>query len=182
MIEVLTGVFCGVLSGLIAGAFGYVKSKGTRFDTWILIVAAVFGVFWVQLGGEYFTWQEWFLTVVVVALFEYGGKAIWRKYGVDVKIDRERFFVYALNVATAVYIVLFLVALFLWFLPFINSAKFAVYELNWEDELVFRLFASSVAQGEIDAFFAYLIFGFPLMAVFSYYALTSVKSGEKGNK
>lgn len=174
MIEVLTGVFSGVLCALISGSFGYAKSRGKRFDVWILIVGAVFGVFWTALSANaYFNWQEWFLTVIVLALFEYGGKAVWRKLDVQVNVDRERFFVYALNIGTAVYIVLFLVALFLWFLPFAFSEKFMIYEWQY-GVLVFRWFASSVAQIERDAFVAFIVLGFPLMVVFSYYALTSV--------
>jgi hypothetical protein len=179
VIEVLTGVFCGILSGLIAGAFGYVRNGGKYFDVWILVVGAVFGVVWVfSNANAFFTWQEWFLTVIVLALFEYGGKAVWRKLDVQVKIDREHFFVYALNVGATVYIVLFLVALFSWFLPFVFSGKFMIYE--WEREaLVFRWFARSVVQIERDAFVSYIIFGFPLMAVFSYHVLISLVRRKK---
>ena len=174
MIEVLTGVFCGVLSGLIAGAFGYVKSRSAHFDYWILIVGAVFGVFWVALiPNAYFTWQEWLVTVAFLVLFEYGGKVVWRKIGADVNVDWERFLINALNVATIVYIVLFLVALFSWFLPFAFSNKFMVYEYEW-DVLVFRWFASSVAQIEKDVFVAFIVFGFSFMTIFSYNALSSI--------
>lgn len=179
MIEVLTGAFCGILSGLIAGAFGYVRNGGKHFNGWILVIGAVFGVFWVASNANaFFTWQEWFLTIIVLALFEYGSKAVWHKLDVQVKIDRERIFVYALNVGAIIYIVLFLVALFSWFLPFVFSDKFMIYE--WEREaLVFRWFARSVVQIERDAFVSYLIFGFPLMTVFSYHALTSLIKRKK---
>jgi hypothetical protein len=179
VIEVLTGVFCGILSGLIAGAFGYVRSGGKRFDVWVLVVGAVFGVVWVVLNANaFFTWQEWFWTVIVLVLFEYGGKAVWRRFDVQVKIDWERVFVFALNVGTIIYIVFFLVALFSWFLPFVFSGKFMIYE--WErDALVFRWFARSVVQSERDAFVSYIVFGFPLMVVCSYHALASLVRRKK---
>ena len=169
MIEVLTGVFSGVVSGLIAGAFGYVKSRGKQFDFWILIVGAFVGLIAVQLGASYFAWQEWLLTVSLLAFFEYGGKVFWRKSNVQVT-QRKGFSVWALNVGTAVYIVLFIAVLFLCFLPMIGT-EFAFYELNKEGELAWRWFAEGVAQIERDAVAAYIIFGFPLMAIFSYYAL-----------
>jgi hypothetical protein len=182
MIEILTGVFSGVLCALISCSLGYAQSRGKRFDSWILVVGAVFGVFWTALDANaYFTWQAWVLTVIVLVLFEYGGKAIWRKMDVQVNGDRERFFVYALNIGAAVYIVLFLVALFLWFLPFAFSEKFMIYEWQY-GMLVFRWFASSVAQIEREAFSAFIVLGFPLMVVFSYYALTSVMSGGISNE
>jgi hypothetical protein len=57
------------------------------------------------------------------------------------------------------------------------GSKFMVYEYEY-DKLVFRWFATSVPQIERDAFVAFIIFGFPLMGVFSYYAL----SGGEGRK
>ncbi len=173
MIEVLTGVFCGFVSGLIAGALGYVKHAGKHFNLWIVVVGIFIGLLAVQLGASFFIWQEWLLTVGVLALFEYGGEAIWRKLDVQVKIDRMSFFVGALNIGTVVYIVLFLFSLFLWFLPTIGT-EFAFFELNNDGELVWRWFGENVAQIERDAITAYIIFGFPLMAVFSYYALSHI--------
>lgn len=179
MIEVLTGVFSGVLCALIAASFGYAKSRGKKFDFWILIVGAIFSVIWVQLvANAYFTWQEWFLTVFVLALFEYGGRALMRKIGVDVKIDRESFFVQTLNLTTAIYIVLFLVVLFLWFLPFLFGERFMVYEEEY-GEFVFKWFASSVPQIEREAFAAYIIFGFPLMGIFSYHVIALFRNRGK---
>ena len=179
MSEVLTGVFSGVLCALIAASFGYALSRGKQFDFWILIVGAVFGVIWGQLiANAYFTWQEWFFTVVVLALFEYGCRAMMRKIGVEVKINRENSFVQTLNLTTAIYIVLFLIAFFLWFLPFLFSSKFMVYEEGW-GEPVFKWFASSVPQIERKAFAAYIIFGFPLMGVFSYHVVAWVRNRGK---
>jgi hypothetical protein len=177
MIEALTGIFSGVVCALFAAAFGCAYSRGKQFDFWILIVGAVSGFIAVQVGATFFGWQEWFYTVVVLALFEYGGKAVWERLNGHVRIDREQFFVWALNWTTAVYIVLFLVTLFLSFLPFLFGSKFMVYEYEY-DKLVFRWFATSVPQIERDAFVAFIIFGFLLMGVFSYYAL----SGGEGRK
>ncbi len=175
MIEFLTGVFCGVFCALVSGLFGYVCDRGKRFDFWILIAGAVFGVFWVTFNANaFFTWQEWFLTVAVLMLFEYGSKTVWRKLDLQVNADRERVFVYALNFATVVYIELFLEVLFLWFLPFIlDRSRFMFWEWEWE-RWVFRWFATEIPQIERDAFVSFIIFGFPLMAVFSYHALTSL--------
>ena len=179
MIEVLTGVFSGVMCALISGSFGYVKSRGKHFDIWILVAGVIFGVSWVALNANaYFTWQEWFLTIAVLALFEYGGRTLMRKIEVNVKIDRYDFFVLTLSLTAAVYIVLFLTAFFLWFLPFLSSSKFMIYEEGW-GELVFKWFASSVPQIEREAFAAYIIFGFPLMGVFSYHVAAWVRNRGK---
>jgi len=179
MIEVLTGAFCGILSGLIAGAFGYLRNGEKHFDGWILFIGAVFGIFWViSNANAFFTWQEWFFTIIVLAFFQYGSKSVWHKLDVQVKNARERIFVYALNVGAIVYIVLFIVGLFLWFSPFVFSGKFMINE--WERKaLVFRWFASSIVQIERDAFVSYIIFGFPLMVVFSFHALTSIALRKK---
>ena len=170
MMEALTGAFSGVLCALIAASFGFVVSKGKQFDFWILIVGAVVGLVAVQLGATYFGWQEWLYTVIALVLFEYGSKVVWGRLDGRVRVDGEQLFVFALNWATAVYIVLFLVALFLWFLPFVFSTKFMVNDYEY-GKLVFRWFATTVPQIERDVFVAYLIFGFPLMGVFSFYAL-----------
>lgn len=93
-------------------------------------------------------------------------------------MERDRILMQAINVATAVFIIFFIVVLFLWFLPFLTGPKFMVYEKLY-DEQVFRWFASNVPQIERDAFVAYIIFGFPLMVVFSYFALTGAEA--RGN-
>jgi hypothetical protein len=90
------------------------------------------------------------------------------------KIDRKRLLVWTINLAAAVYIVFFVVALFFWFIPFLSGPKFMVYEEEY-DEQVFRWFARSVPQIERDAFAAYIIFGFPLMVVFSYSAFYTLR-------
>ena len=97
------------------------------------------------------------------------------------KINGERLLVWTINVATVVYIVFFVVTLFLWFLPFLSGPRFMVYEEIY-DELVFKWFASNVPQIEIDAFFAYIIFGFPLMVVFSYSAMVILFSFVHGRR
>jgi len=53
-----------------------------------------------------------------------------------------------------------------------------VYEEEY-GEIVFKWFATSVPQIEREAFAAYIIFGFPLMGIFSYHALVSVRNREK---
>lgn len=90
------------------------------------------------------------------------------------RTDRERILIQAINGATAVFIVFFIVALFLWFLPLI-STKFMIYEYEY-GVLVMRWFASSVAQIERAAVTAYIIFGFPLMTIFSYFALKGTET------
>lgn len=178
MIEALTGVFSGVVCGLFAAAaFGCAYNRGKQFDFWILIVGAFGGFIAVQVGATFFGWQEWFYTIIALTLFEYCGKVIWERLKGRVRINGEQFFVRVLNWTTAVYIVLFLVMLFLSFLPFLFSSKFMVYEYEY-DKLVFRWFATSVPQIERDAFVAFIIFGIPLMGVFSYFALSG---GENGN-
>jgi hypothetical protein len=176
MIEALTGAFSGVVCGLFAAAFGCAHNKGKQFDFWILIVGAFGGFIAVQVGATFFGWQEWFYTVVALTLFEYGGKAIWERLNGRIRINKERLFVWTLNWITAVYIVIFLVMLFLSFLPFLFGSKFMVYEYEY-DKLLFKWFATSVPQIERDAFFAFIIFGVPLMGVFSYFALLGGKDG-----
>jgi hypothetical protein len=176
MIEALTGVFGGGVCALFAAAFGCMYNRGKQFDFWILIVGAFVGFIAVQVGATFFGWQEWFYTVVALTLFEYGSKAAWKRLNGRVRIEREQFLVWVLNWTTAVYIVLFLVMLFLLFLPFLFGSKFMIYKYEY-GKLVFRWFATSIPQIERDAFVASIIFGFPLMSVFSYFALSGGKDG-----
>lgn len=88
-----------------------------------------------------------------------------------IKITRERLFVSLLIVATFVYIAFFVYAFFSWFIPFLSDrSRFMFWELEYEEKWMFRWFATDVPQIERDAFVAFIIFGFPLMAVFSYSA------------
>ncbi len=183
MIEALTGVFSGIISGIIVAILSKLASKGFNFNAGarIVVVGSIVGLIAACLGATFLTRQEWLLTVVVLALFAYGGNIVWRRLDGRVRIDRERLFVWALNWTTAVYITLFLVALFLWFLPFLFGDKFMVWDYEYDD-WVFRWFAMSVSRNERDAFGVYIIFGFPLMAVFLYYALAGAGTRGPGNE
>jgi hypothetical protein len=168
MIEALTGAFSGVVCALIVAAFGFAFSKGKRFDFWILIVGAFFGLIAVQLGATYFGWLDWILTVGTLALLEYGGKAVYvrgkcRLEG-RLRIDKGNVLKWALIVGSVVYVEWWIIALFMWFLPFVFGAKFMVYDVEF-GEVVFRWFATSVPQIERDAFFVYLIFASPVFCL-----------------
>jgi hypothetical protein len=168
MIEALTGAFSGVVCALIAAAFGCVVSKGKRFDFWILIVGALFGLIGVQLGATYFGWLDWISTVGALALFEYGGRVLYvrgkRMLEGRVHFDKENVLKSAFIVGSVVFVEWWIIAFFMWFLPFVFGAKFMVYDIEF-GEVVFRWFATSVPQIERDAFVVYLIFATPVFCL-----------------
>jgi hypothetical protein len=168
MIEALTGAFSGVVCALIAAAFRCVVSKGKQVDFWILIVGAFFGLIAVQLGATYFGWLDWISTVGALALFEYGGRVLYvrgkRRLDGRVRFDKGNVLKWALIVGSVVYVEWWIIALFMWFLPFVFGAKFMVYDVEF-GEVVFRWFATSVPQIERDAFFVYLIFASPVFCL-----------------
>lgn len=164
MIETLTGAFSGVLCALIAAAFGFVFSKGKRFDFWVLIVGALFGLIAVQLGATFFDWQEWVYVIVASALFEYGGRVMYVrvKQGLEggIRVDNENVLMWAFIIGCAVYVVWWIVAFITWFYPMVGNT-FMFTEVNWKGEELFRWFAISMPQIDRDAIAAYLIFGLP---------------------
>jgi hypothetical protein len=168
MIEALTGAFSGVVCALISAAFGCVVSKGKRFDFWILIVGAFLGLIAVQLGATYFGWLDWISTVGVLALFEYGGKVLYlrgkRRLDGHVRFDKENVLKWAFIVGSVVFVEWWIIAFFMWFLPFVFGAKFMVYDVEF-GEVVFIWFATSVPQIERDAFVVYLIFATPVFCL-----------------
>jgi hypothetical protein len=165
MIEVLTGVFSGVLCALISGSFGFVKSRGKRFDFWILIAGAIFGISWVALNANaYFTLQEWLLTIAVLALLEYGGNAYWRTLHVQTKIDRGYWLIIAFIAICAVIAIIWVVSFFVWLKPLYDNQRFAFYEVGENATLVWRWFANDVPQMERDAVGLWFILGIPITA------------------
>jgi hypothetical protein len=162
MVGVLTGVFSGVLCALIAAAFGYAYSRGKRFDFWILVVGALFGLFAVQLGMTFFAWEEWVYMIGALALFEYGGKAVYVRSVPLIKrrVDKSNVLLWAFIVGSVVFVEWWLIAFFMWFYPMVGST-FAFYELNAKGELVWRWFDVVMPQIEMDAIAVYLIFGLP---------------------
>ena len=168
MIEALTGAFSGVVCALIAAAFGFAFSKGKRFDFWILIVGAFFGLIAVQLGATYFGWLDWISTIAALALFEYGGRVVYvrgkRRLEGHVRIDKGNFLKWVFIVGSVVFVEWWIIAFFMWFLPFVFGAKFMVYDIEF-GEVVFRWFATSVPQIERDAFVVYLIFASPVFCL-----------------
>jgi hypothetical protein len=168
MIEALTGGFSGVVCALIAAAFGFVISKGKRFDFWILIVGAFFGLIAVQLGASYFGWLDWISTVGALALFEYGGRVVYvrgkRRLEGRVRFDKGNFLKWAFIMGSVVFVEWWIIAFFMWFLPFVFGARFMVYDVEF-GEVVFRWFATSVPQIERDAFVVYLIFATPVFCL-----------------
>jgi hypothetical protein len=168
MIEALTGAFSGVLCALIAATFGFAFSRGRRFDFWILIAGGLFGLIAVQLGVTYFGWLDWILTVGALALFEYGGKVVYArgKCGLEgrVRVDNRNVLKWVFIVSSIVFVEWWIIAFFMWFLPFVFGAKFMVYDIEF-GEVVFRWFATSVPQIERDAFVSYLIFATPVFCL-----------------
>jgi hypothetical protein len=164
VIEALTGAFSSVVCALIAAAFGFAFNKGKRFDFWILIVGALFGLIAVQLGATFFGWQEWVYVIVALALFEYGGKAAYvrGKRGLEggVHVDKWDVLMWAFIIGCAVYVVFWIVAFFTWFYPMIGNT-FMFTEMRAQGGEVFRWFAINMPQIERDAISAYLIFGLP---------------------
>ena len=164
MIEALTGAFCGVFCALIAAAFGFAFSRGKRFDFCILIVGALFGLIAVQLGATFFGWKEWVYVIAALALFEYGGKAVYvrGKRGLEggVRVDHGNVLMWAFVIGCAVYVVWWIVAFFTWFYPMVGD-RFMFTEVNWKGEEVFRWFALDMPQIGRDAIAAYLILGLP---------------------
>ena len=168
MIEALTGAFSGVVCALIAAAFGCLFSKGKRFDFWILIVGALFGLIAVQLGATYFGWLDWISTVGALALFEYGGRVVYvlgkRRLEGRVRFDHGNVLKWVFIVGSVVFVEWWIIAFFMWFLPFVFGAKFMVYDVE-SGQVVFRWFATSVPQIERDAFVVYLIFATPVFCL-----------------
>jgi hypothetical protein len=164
MIVALTGAFSGVFCALIASAFGFAFSKGKRFDFWVLIVGALFGLIAVQLGAAFFGWQEWVYVIAALALFEYGGKAVYvrGKRGLEegVHVDAGNVLMWAFIIGCAVYVVWWIVAFFTWFYPMVGNT-FVFTEVNWKGEEVFRWFAINMPEIDRNAIAAYLIFGLP---------------------
>lgn len=139
-----------------------------------VIVGGIVGLIAVWLGVTLMMVQDWLLIAFIIALAICGVEVVLKKLDCIIKIDKVNLFVWTLNVGPALYIVLFLVAFFLWFLPMVGT-EFAFYELD-QGALILKWFAESVAQVERDAITAYIIFGFPIMAVFSYYALAGAET------
>jgi hypothetical protein len=168
MIEALTGAFSGVVCALIAVILGFAFSGGKRFDFWILIVGSFFGLIAVQLGATYFGWLDWILTVGALALFEYGGKVVYaRGKGTlegRVRVDDGNVVKWVFIVGSIVFVEWWLIAFFMWFLPFVFGAKLMVYDIEF-GEVVFRWFATSVPQIERDAFVTYLLFATPVFCL-----------------
>lgn len=168
MIEALAGAFSGVVCALIAATFGYAYSRDRQFDFWIIIVGAFFGLFAVQFGATFLGWQEWVYVIGALALFEYGGRALYvrGKRGLEgrVRVEKGNVLTWALIVVCVVFVEWWLIAFFMWFLPFVHGPKFMVYEYEY-GTLVFRWFATSVPQIERDAFISYLIFALPAVCV-----------------
>jgi hypothetical protein len=168
VIEALTSVFSGVVCALIAAAFGFVASKGKRFDFWILLVGAFFGLIAAQLGATYFDWLDWISTVGALVLFEYGGKAVYVRGKLRLegrfRVNKGNFLKWVFLVSSVVFVEWWIIAFFMWFLPFVFGAKFMVYDIEF-GEVVFRWFATSVPQIERDAFVVYLIFATPVFCL-----------------
>ena len=165
MIEVLTGVFSGIVCALVSGSFGYIRSKGKNFDAWILVVGGVFGVFWVALNqNAYFTWPEWGLTVAVLAVLEYGGGVYWRALHVQTKTDRGYWLIVAFIAICAVIAIVWLISFFVWLKPLYDNQRFAFYEVGENETLIWRWFANDVPQIERDAVASWFIFGIPITA------------------
>ena len=170
MIEALTGAFSGVVCALIAAAFGFGFSRGKRFDFWILIVGVFFGLIAVQLGATFFGWQEWVYVIGALALFEYGGKAVYdsgaaavkQKMEVQVSVDKVSVLTSVLIVFCIVFVEWWFIAFFMWFYPMVGKT-FMFIALNAEGEEVLRWFALDMPQTARDAISYYLIVATPLV-------------------
>jgi hypothetical protein len=164
MIEVLTDAFSGVFCALVVAAFGFAFSKGKRFDFWILVVGVLFGLIAVQLGATFFGWQEWVYVIVVLALFEYGGRTVYvrGKRGLEggVRVDNGNILMWTFFIGCAVYVVWWIVAFFTWFYPMVGDT-FMFTEMKAQGIEVFRWFALDMPQIERDAISYYLIMGTP---------------------
>jgi hypothetical protein len=170
VIEVLTGAFSGVGCALFTAALSCAVSKGKRFDFWILIVGALVGIVAALLGASYFTWQEWFLTVVVLALFEYGGKAVTARVAPSIKrrIGKDNVLLGAFIVGSVVFVEWWIIAFFMWFYPLVGNT-FMFTEFNAERVEVFHWFATFMPQIERDLITYYLIIATPTF----YFLVTS---------
>jgi hypothetical protein len=165
MIGVLTGAFSGVACALVAALVVFAASRGRRFDFWILIAGAVFGVFWVALNANtYFMWQEWVLTIAVLTLFEYGAPLVKRKMEGQVSVDRSNVLMWVFIVGCVVFVEWFVIAFFMWFYPMVGD-RILFYELNADGVEVFRWCALTMPQMERDTIAAYLIFALPAACV-----------------
>ena len=164
VIEALTGAFSGVVCALVAAFLLFAVKKGKRFDFWILIAGAIFGVFWAAFNANaYFTWPEWFLTIVVLTLFGYVAPFVNQKMKERISVNKENVLMWTVIVGCIVFVEWSIIALFMWFLPFaFDPTRFMVWE--W-DKWVFHWFATGLPESEIDAFVAYLIFALPAFCV-----------------
>ena len=164
MIEALTGAFSGVVCALVAAVVVFAVMRSKRFDFWIIVTGAVFGVFWGAFNANaYFTWPEWFLTIVVLTLFGYVAPLVNQKMKERISVDKENVLMWTVIVGCIVFVEWSIIALFMWFLPFaFDPTRFMVWE--W-DKWVFHWFATGLPESEIDAFVAYLIFALPAFCV-----------------
>jgi Na+/H+ antiporter NhaC len=161
MIEALTGAFSGVVCALVAAVVVFAVMRSKRFDFWIIVTGAVFGVFWGAFNANaYFTWPEWFLTIVVLTLFGYVAPLVNQKMKERVSVDKENVLMWAFIVGCVVFVEWFIIAFFMWFYPMVgNTFMFTV--IDAEGNELFYWFALNMPQIERDVIAYYLIMATP---------------------
>jgi hypothetical protein len=132
------------------------------------VIEALTGVFSGVVGATYFGWLDWISTIAALTLFEYGGKAVYVRGKLRlegrVRFGKGNVLKWAFIVVSVVYVEWWIIAFFMWFLPFVFGAKFMVYDIE-SGEVLFRWFATSVPQIKRDAFVVYLIFATPVFCL-----------------